>query len=86
MKKINILILSVGLAGFGTMMNSAISQSSQSENVPGASTPSGDAVLNAQTVREVPATRPEQKKNEHDRSDVFDAGLSSACLNSALSQ
>ena len=73
MKKINILILGVGLVGFGTVMNSALSQSSQNENVPAAGAPSGDAVQNAQTVREVPTTRPEQKKNEHDRSNVFDA-------------
>ena len=73
MKKINVLILSVGLTGFGTVMNSALSQSSQNENVPAAGAPSGDAVQNAQTVREVPTTRPEQKKNEHDRSNVFDA-------------
>ena len=73
MKKINVLILSVGLTGFGTVMNSALSQSSQNENVPAAGAPSGDAVQNAQTVREVPPTRPEQKKNEHDRSNVFDA-------------
>ena len=73
MKKINVLILSVGLTGFGTVMNSALSQSSQNENVPAAGAPSGDAVQNAQTVREVPTTRPEQKKNEHDRSSVFDA-------------
>jgi len=72
MKKINVLILSVGLTGFGTVMNSALSQSSQNENVPAAGAPSGDAVQNAQTVREVPTTRPEQKKNEHDRSSVFD--------------
>ena len=62
MKKINVLILSVGLTGFGTVMNSAFSQSSQNENVPAAGAPSGDAVQNAQTVREVPPTRPEQKK------------------------
>ncbi|QDU88021.1 hypothetical protein Pla175_13910 [Pirellulimonas nuda] len=35
--------------------------------------PPADAVAEAQTTREVPATRPEQKKSAHDRSDVFDA-------------
>jgi cytochrome c peroxidase len=30
-----------------------------------------DAVEDAQTPRDVPATRPEQQKSEHDRSDVF---------------
>lgn len=32
-----------------------------------------DAVAEAQAPREVAATRPEQKKSEHDRSDIFDA-------------
>lgn len=75
MKKINILILSVSLVGFGVGTNSALSQgqNDQKENVPATGGMSGDAVLNAQTVREVPATRPEQKKTEHDRSNVFDA-------------
>jgi hypothetical protein len=31
-----------------------------------------DAVAEAQTPREVPRARPEQKKNAHDRSDAFD--------------
>src|SRR2546421_8178434 len=33
--------------------------------------PPHDAVADAQTPREVPAERPEQKKTRHDRSDVF---------------
>ena len=32
-----------------------------------------DAVLDAQTPRDVPKTRPEQQKNQHDLSDVFNA-------------
>ena len=32
-----------------------------------------DAVAEAQTSREVPVERPEQKKTEHDRSDLFEA-------------
>lgn len=32
-----------------------------------------DAITDAQTPVDVPATRPEQKKNEHDRSNVFSA-------------
>ena len=32
-----------------------------------------DAVAEAQTSREVPIERPEQKKTEHDRADLFDA-------------
>jgi cytochrome c peroxidase len=33
----------------------------------------GDAILDAQTPRELPVKRPEQQKNEHDRSDLFSA-------------
>ncbi len=36
-------------------------------------TPPHDAVADAQTPRAVPADRPEQKKDEHDRSNRFDA-------------
>jgi cytochrome c peroxidase len=32
-----------------------------------------DAVMDAQTPREVPNTRPEQAKNDHDRWDIYDA-------------
>ena len=45
--------------------------------------PPFDAVAEAQTPRDVPATRPEQKKSEHDRSEKFDpdnAPLSSPAL------
>ena len=35
-----------------------------------------DAVAEAQTPREVPATRPEQQKTDHDRSDAFNASKS----------
>ena len=35
-----------------------------------------DAVADAQTPRAVPATRPEQQKNAHDQSDVFEAAKS----------
>src|SRR6185437_3582711 len=71
MKKINILIFGLGLASLGGGMNSALSQDDK-EARP-ASGQSQDAVANAQTVREVPLTRPEQKKNDHDRSNVFAA-------------
>ena len=36
--------------------------------------PSSDATQQAQTPREVPATRPEQRKTDHDRSDIFSGG------------
>src|SRR4051812_5029242 len=35
-----------------------------------------DAVQDAQTPRDVPQTRPEQQKNEHDRSDAFNPAKS----------
>lgn len=35
--------------------------------------PPSDAITEAQTPRDVPIERPEQKKSKHDRSDVFDA-------------
>ena len=43
-------------------MNSALSQQSERERSR-CRCASGDAVQNAQTVREVPTTRPEQKMN-----------------------
>ncbi|QDS91752.1 hypothetical protein FF011L_04870 [Roseimaritima multifibrata] len=45
----------------------------QSEKQTPKEAPAGDAVADAQASREVPVKRPEQRKNEHDRSDVFDA-------------
>ncbi len=72
MKKINVLIFGLGLASLSGGMNSALSQNDYESRQ--ATRQSGDAVLNAQTVRETSVvTRPEQKKNEHDRSDVFAA-------------
>ena len=44
----------------------------QSQNAPGQKAPP-DAVLAAQTPNEVPASRPEQQKNQHDLSDDFKA-------------
>src|SRR6185369_10611622 len=43
---------------------------SQQQASPQARAPH-DAVLDAQTPREVPITRPEQVKNQHDRSELF---------------
>ena len=45
---------------------------SQSQAPPKANAPH-DAVLDAQTPREVPVKRPEQQKNEHDQLDIFNA-------------
>ena len=46
-----------------------------------------DAVADAQTPRQVPVKRPEQKKSEHDKSDIFsmDAARSTAVLISTYS-
>lgn len=67
MKKINALLLSLGLSGLGMRMNSALSHN-ESERAK-----SLDAVINAQTVRKASNTAPEQKKSEHDRSNIFAA-------------
>ncbi len=50
---------------------------------PKRTTPPRDAIAEAQKVQPVPETRPEQKKTEHDRSELFDptkAQPSSAAL------
>ncbi|WP_256327750.1 cytochrome B6 [Nitrosospira sp. Nl5] len=71
MKKMNVLILGLGLVSFGAGMNSATAQND--DEARSASAQSRDAVVRAQTVRETSVTRPEQKKSEHDRSNVFAA-------------
>src|SRR5690242_240861 len=71
MRRINLLMLGLGLASLGMGMGTAISQS-DAEPRP-AKGPSRDAVMEAQTPRETPVTRPEQRKNEHDQSNVFSA-------------
>ena len=69
MKKVNVLILGLGLASLGVGINSATGQSNSGMRPE--SGQSRDAVVNAQTVRETSITRPEQKKSEHDRSNIF---------------
>ena len=71
MKKVSVLVWSLGFASLCAGMGSAVGQSSTEAR--GSSGQSPDAVLNAQTVRDTSVTRPEQRKNEHDRSDVFGA-------------
>ena len=69
-KKTNILLLTLlGLSGLSVGINNAISKSDSE------SSQSQDAVQRAQTVQKSsdPTDHPEQKKNKHDRSDVFDA-------------
>src|SRR5262249_15926308 len=52
-------------------------------------TPKRDAVVDAQTTQNVPVTRPEQRKTEHDRSGIFkdtNAESSSPALNNQPEQ
>jgi cytochrome c peroxidase len=64
---IKAVISSLIAAGFVLLIRSAGAQD-RSASPTGRS---GDAVADAQTPREVPAERPEQKKTAHDQSDVF---------------
>jgi cytochrome c peroxidase len=64
---IKAVISSLIAAGFVLLIRSAGAQD-RSASQTGRS---GDAVADAQTPREVPAERPEQKKTAHDQSDVF---------------
>jgi cytochrome c peroxidase len=55
----------------------------RAQNQPNQPNPPHDAVADAQTPRQVPATRPEQQQTDHDKSDAFkpdNAPLSSAAL------
>jgi len=67
MKKVNALLLSLGLSSLSVGMNNALSSNENDK------AKSPDAVVNAQTVRKASNTGPDQKKNEHDRSDIFAA-------------
>lgn len=71
MKKVFVLLLSLGLTGFGAGMGNAQSQNDRDTRAGRAE--AMDAVAAAQSVRETAVARPEQKKNEHDRSGVFSA-------------
>ena len=75
MKTKNILVLVMGMAGLGAGINTATSQSDiETPSSKGPSQgPNRDAITEAQTPRQVPVTRPEQRKNEHDRSNIFAA-------------
>jgi cytochrome c peroxidase len=57
------------VAGLGVLALVVYSGEGQEEERRSA--PPHDAVTDAQTPREVPAERPEQRKSAHDRSDVF---------------
>ena len=59
----------VGLLTLAFLAHVAIAQTTPPKKAP---TPK-DAVMEAQTARSVPVTRPEQKKTAHDLSDVFGA-------------
>src|SRR6478672_12501896 len=73
MKTKNVLVLIMGMAGLGAGINTATSQSDM--ETPSSKGPSQgsnrDAITEAQTPRQVPVTRPEQRKNEHDQSNIF---------------
>jgi cytochrome c peroxidase len=63
----------------------ACAQTPRKQQNAAAAPPSSDAVAEAQTPRDVPATRPEQRKTEHDQADIFSgdkAPASSADLKS----
>jgi cytochrome c peroxidase len=63
--------------------------SQQAQNRRPQGTPRRDAVVDAQTTQNVPITRPEQQKTEHDRSGVFkdtNAESSSPVLNNQPEQ
>ena len=69
MKRINILLLTVvGLSGLSMGVNNAISKNDN--ELPAQS---ADAIMNAQSQRQIPISSPEQKKTDHDRSDIFSA-------------
>jgi len=65
----------VFLAGFlaGNLVLLVHSQEAKTKS-PAKETAPPDAVAEAQTPKEVPVERPEQKKTEHDLSDVFAPG------------
>ncbi len=60
-----VIILSVGLILIGTDVQT------QQQTPAKAKGAAQDAVMEAQTPRETPATRVEQKKTDHDRSNIF---------------
>jgi cytochrome c peroxidase len=71
MKNMNALIISVGVVVLSLGAGSVLSQNDSDKRSANRQSP--DAVLEAQTVHPAAVTRPEQKKDEHDRSHVFDA-------------
>ncbi len=71
MKRINLLIFGLGMASLAVGMNTAMSQSDVETR--GVKRSPRDAIVDAQTPRETPVTRPEQKKSNHDQSNVFTA-------------
>ncbi len=71
MKNINALIISLGFVGLSLGAGGVLSQNDSDKRPTSKQSP--DAVLEAQTVQPTPVTRPEQKKDDHDRSNIFDA-------------
>lgn len=72
MRKRDIVWLSLGLSSLAGVINPAFSQTSYELLAQ-----SSDAIFEAQTPRHPPTTGTEQKKTEHDRSDIFAASNAS---------
>lgn len=72
MRKRDIVWLSLGLSSLTGVINPAFSQTSYELLAQ-----SSDAIFEAQTPRHPPTTGTEQKKTEHDRSDIFAASNAS---------
>jgi hypothetical protein len=79
-----VAILSLGLIVFACAQSRSDAQHATTAQPSPSAAPS-DAVADAQTPRAVPATRPEQQKNEHDTSNVF-AGPAAPHSSEALKQ
>ncbi|RJR46437.1 MAG: cytochrome B6 [Desulfobacteraceae bacterium] len=69
MKSKNLVLFSLALLTAGSIFGTSEVLSQRKEPVKKA--PMRDAVQDAQTPRDAPLTRPEQKKSAHDQSDVF---------------
>jgi cytochrome c peroxidase len=73
MKTTKILVCCVAFAGLGASVNHTLAQNDRPRQTQTKVGNHPDAIQDAQSVREVSVSRPEQNKNEHDRSNVFSA-------------
>jgi hypothetical protein len=74
-----ILLITTAAAAMLAGTSLALSQSSQGEARP-------DAIAEAQTPKEVPIERPEQRKTAHDLSDVFKPSNASPSSEALINQ